>query len=152
MQPVPIGVTGELFVGGAGLAARLLEPARADRRAVRARSVRAGRSAPLPDGRPRPLPRPDGRSSSSAAIDDQVKIRGFRIELGEIEAALARSAAIGQATVVAREDRPGAKVLVAYVVLKPGTVATDEELLQPFAALCRSSWSRSTSCASTACP
>ncbi len=61
--------------------------------------------------------RPDGTIECLGRMDHQVKIRGFRIELGEIEAALVRVDGVAQAVVVAREDVPGEKFLVAYVVL-----------------------------------
>ena len=73
--------------------ARLPRPARADRRALRPRSLRPGaRRAALPHRRPGALAPRRQRSSSSGRLDHQVKVRGFRIELGEIEAALARAA------------------------------------------------------------
>ncbi|HEU4558073.1 MAG TPA: amino acid adenylation domain-containing protein, partial [Longimicrobium sp.] len=70
--------------------------------------------------------RPDGRIEYLGRLDDQVKIRGFRIEPGEVEAALMSHAAVREARVLAREDRPGEKQLVAYVVggVDPGELRT----------------------------
>ncbi|MFI8716266.1 amino acid adenylation domain-containing protein [Stenotrophomonas sp. NPDC077464] len=119
-EPSPIGVTGELYVGGAGVvrgylhrpeltAARFLQdPFHAGARLYRTGDL--GRW--LPDGSLEYL----GRN------DFQVKIRGFRIELGEIEARLAACAGVREAVVIAREDNPGDKRLVAYLVATPEQV------------------------------
>ncbi|HEX7184605.1 MAG TPA: amino acid adenylation domain-containing protein [Thermoanaerobaculia bacterium] len=114
---VPAGVPGELCVGGAGLArgylgrpdltAQRFVPAPGDGGGPGARLYRSGDLA-------RRLP--DGELEYLGRIDHQVKIRGFRIELGEIEAALSAHPGVREAVVVAREDGPAGKRLVAYVV------------------------------------
>ena len=73
--------------------------------------------------------RADGAVEFIGRLDNQVKIRGFRIELGEIETALACHPAVREAVVVAREDRPGRRELVAYVIAEP-----DKDLAPPDAA------------------
>jgi amino acid adenylation domain-containing protein len=125
LEPVPIGVLGDLYLGGKGLARGYY--GRPDLTAEKfipnpfaqepgARLYKTGDVA-------RYLP--DGTIQYLGRIDHQVKIRGYRIELGEIEATLGQLPGIKEAVAVVREDQPGAKRLVAYVVpaaesLSPG--------------------------------
>jgi amino acid adenylation domain-containing protein len=115
LQPVPLGVSGEMYVGGAGLAPGYLRrPELTQARFIRhpfsadpaARLYKTGDLA-------RYLP--DGNLEYLGRIDDQVKIRGFRIELGEIETILSQHPEIKANAVIVREDLPGDKRLVAYL-------------------------------------
>jgi amino acid adenylation domain-containing protein len=126
MCPVPPGVIGELFIGGAGVGLGYLN--RPDLTAERfvpdqfsagvAKLYKSGDLARY---------RPDGILEYLGRADDQVKIRGYRIELGEIEAALTAAPGVQSCAVLAREDDPGNKQLVAYVVA-PGNGLPAAEL------------------------
>ncbi len=119
LNPTPIGVPGEIYVGGAGVA----------RGYLRREALTGTRFIPHPfrsDGPERLYRTGDlarflpGRDVEYLGrIDQQVKIRGFRIELGEIESVLCLHPAVRQAVVVAREDAPGEKRLAAYLVVSP---------------------------------
>ncbi|MEG3972253.1 amino acid adenylation domain-containing protein [Microcoleus sp. T2B6] len=115
-QPVPIGVPGELYIGGAGLARGYLNrPELTTERFIRNPFSHSPTDHLYKTG---DLVRylSDGNIEYVGRIDDQVKVRGFRIEIGEIEAALSQHPNLLSAAVALREDIPGQKSLVAYIV------------------------------------
>lgn len=128
LQPVPVGVPGELYIGGVQvgrgyhnrpeLTAEKFVPNPFSKDSV-ARMYRTGDLG-------RYLP--DGNIEYLGRMDHQVKIRGFRIELGEIESVLASHPGVGESLVIAREDRPGDKRLVAYFAPRGRQVPESGEL------------------------
>ncbi len=128
LQLVPVGVPGELCIGGDGLARGYLK-----RQELTAERFIPHPWSSEPDARLYKTGdlaryRLDGTIEHLGRLDFQVKLRGFRIELGEIEAVLGQHPAVRQAVVVAREDGPGDKRLVAYVVLHKEQTATVGDL------------------------
>jgi natural product biosynthesis luciferase-like monooxygenase protein/FkbM family methyltransferase len=131
LQPVPIGVAGELYIGGEGVVRGYFDRP----------ELTAERFIPDPFGstpgarlyrtgdRARYLP--DNNIEFLGRVDHQVKIRGHRIELGEIEAGLHQHPGVQEAVVTVREDRPDEKSLVAYIVPAHGAVNVLRPKLSP---------------------
>ncbi|HEY5812232.1 MAG TPA: amino acid adenylation domain-containing protein, partial [Terrimicrobiaceae bacterium] len=122
-NPVPIGVPGELYLGGPGLARGYLNRPELTRERFVDNPFANGERLYRTGDIVKYLP--EGDIEFIGRADNQVKIRGFRIEPGEVEAALRRHTSIENAVVIVREDDPGERQLVAYVVSKNGNSAGD---------------------------
>ncbi|MEH2243333.1 amino acid adenylation domain-containing protein [Nostoc sp.] len=125
LRPVPIGVAGELYIGGNNLARGYLK--QSDNNFIPNCFSDASGSKLYKTG---DLARylPDGNIEFLGRIDQQVKIHGFRIEISEIETALGQYPAIRETVVLTREDKPGNKRLVAYIVPQPHSEVSTSEL------------------------
>ncbi|MET9883268.1 amino acid adenylation domain-containing protein [Streptomyces sp. NPDC006430] len=128
LQPVPVGVVGELCIGGSGVARGYLR-----RPALTADKFQPDPYDPVPGARLYRTGdlarfRPDGSLDFLGRIDHQVKIRGYRVELGEIEALLSQHPRVSEAVAAVREETPGDKRLVAYVVPVAGERPGHDEL------------------------
>jgi amino acid adenylation domain-containing protein len=116
LQPLPIGVVGELYVGGAGVGRGYLDAPELTQQAFIPNPFHPEISPRLYKTGDRARYLPAGNIEFLGRIDFQVKIRGFRIELGEIEAILSQHPQIQAVTVIDREDKPGNQYLAAYIV------------------------------------
>jgi amino acid adenylation domain-containing protein len=128
LEPIPVGAAGEIYIGGMGITRGYLN--RPDLTAERFIPDPFGGAAGGRLYRTGDLARylPDGNIDFLGRVDQQVKIRGYRIELGEIETALQQHPAIREAVVLVREDEPGNKRLVAYLVSVQEAAPTIGEL------------------------
>jgi amino acid adenylation domain-containing protein len=133
-RPVPIGVAGEIWIGGAGVASGYRGNPELTAEKFVADPFVGGAARVYRTG---DLGRwlPDGRLAHMGRLDQQVKLRGFRIEPGEIEAALAAHEAVREAVVLLRGDDPDVQRLVAYVLYRPGHDLTTSEARRHLQAL-----------------
>jgi len=124
LQPVPVGVPGELYIGGAGLAKGYLHRPELTQEKFIHNPFGKGHLYKTGD---LACYLPDGNIEYISRVDFQVKLRGFRIELGEIEKAIALHSNVKQVAAIVREDNPGDQRLVAYII-PDGEAPTSEEL------------------------
>src|SRR5262245_11277218 len=128
MQPAPVGVPGELHIGGVGLARGYLNRPHltAEKFIPHPFSEQGGARLYKTGDLVRRLL--DGNLEYLGRLDHQVKVRGFRIELGEVEAILRGQSGIRDVVVLAREDAPGDRRLVAYLITEPGASPNISEM------------------------
>jgi acyl-coenzyme A synthetase/AMP-(fatty) acid ligase/acyl carrier protein len=127
-NPVPIGVVGEIYIGGDGVARGYLNRPELTNEKFIANPFSADVTSRLYKTGDLARYLPDGNIEFLGRMDNQVKIRGYRIELGEIEAVLGQHRAIREAVVLAREESPGDQRLVAYIVAAPNSTTSTNEL------------------------
>ncbi|MBW4666566.1 MAG: amino acid adenylation domain-containing protein [Cyanomargarita calcarea GSE-NOS-MK-12-04C] len=128
LQPVPVGVPGEIYIGGSGLARGYLNRPELTNERFIANPFSSRINSKLYKTGDLARYLPDGNIEYLGRVDNQVKIRGFRIELGEIENALLKHSAVREVVVLAREDKACDKQLVAYIVSWQHQIPTVSEL------------------------
>ena len=128
LKSVPVGVTGELYIGGDGLALGYLNNPELTAEKYIDNPVAGALGRKLYKTGDLARYQPGGTIEFLGRSDNQVKIRGFRVELGEVEAAMLRCPMVEEAVVLARRDASGSNSLVAFIVRQPGETAEAQEM------------------------
>ncbi|HYW21093.1 MAG TPA: amino acid adenylation domain-containing protein [Nodularia sp. (in: cyanobacteria)] len=132
LEPLPIGVIGELYIGGDGLAREYLNHKELTAERFITKFFNKNSKTRLYKSGDLARYLPDGNIEFLGRIDNQIKIRGFRIELSEIEAVLSEHPVVKETVVIADEDIPDNKYLVAYIVIKGIQVSNFASILRKF--------------------
>jgi len=130
LQPVPVGVAGELYIAGAGLARGYLNQPELTAEKFICKSLNQEPETRLYKTGDLARYLPDGNIEFIDRVDRQVKLRGFRIELGEIEAGLSHHPSVREAAVLLQENEPGNQRLVAYIVSHSKPSIQDSQLIE----------------------
>jgi len=130
LQPVPVGVAGELYIAGAGLARGYLNQPELTAEKFICKSLTQEPETRLYKTGDLARYLPDGNIEFIGRVDHQVKLRGFRIELGEIEAGLSHHPSVREAAVLLQENEPGNQRLVAYIVSHSKLSVQDSQLIE----------------------
>ncbi|MEG4815821.1 amino acid adenylation domain-containing protein [Microcoleus sp. K5-D4] len=130
LQPVPVGVAGELYIAGAGLARGYLNQPELTAEKFICKSLTQEPETRLYKTGDLARYLPDGNIEFIGRVDRQVKLRGFRIELGEIEAGLCHHPSVREAAVLLQENEPGNQRLVAYIVSHSKLSVQDSQLIE----------------------